>query len=174
MHVYRGKQHANHTEMSAARNTYVYLDPHDLIGPSLASGETLNNLAEKRKRMIARALRTSGSRNCTWRTVDRPLPLTLEATAGVQEEGILRLFTEGWAAWTETIKTRPGFTKDHGLRVAPVTVGGPDGEEAEKVMPDATFYMVAAQIAPKGVVTRPGNTVMGWITKYAQVGASVA
>jgi hypothetical protein len=149
----------------------IYLDPHDLVGPSLASGETLNNFPEKRKRLNFASVLSGDSAKYELIKVDAATPLTTENTFGVHEDGLLRLFREGWDAWTTLIASRPGFTKDHGLKAIPVSVGR-EGQPDDVTDPGVEYYMVPAQIAPKGVVTRTGNTVLGWITQYAQVCAA--
>jgi hypothetical protein len=156
-------------DMAAAPSFHrIYLDPHDLVGPSLASGETLNNFPEKRKRLNLASILSGDSAKYELIKISAPVPLTLENTFNVHEEGLLRLFREGWDAWIALIGTRPGFTKDHGLKAVPVSVGR-EGEADGVMEPGVEYYMVPAQIAPKGVVTRTGNTVLGWITQYAQV-----
>ncbi len=148
----------------------IYVDTHDLTGPSLASGETLNNFPEKRKRLNYRSITTAPhfSERIALKPVNRPLALDATNTRGVHEEGMLKLWREGWEAWVALKAERKGFTKDHGLKSVPVSVGV-DGGDDEIAEPECDYYMIPGQIAPKGVVTRPGNTVLGWITQYSQV-----
>lgn len=147
----------------------IYLDDHDLTGPSLASGETLRNFPEKRKRMNLKAIVETRSAKYELRLTDNPVPLTVDNTAGVHEAGLLKLFSEGWAAWDVLKAERPGFKKDHGLRANPVSVGhGLDGPADTEADPGTDYYIIPAQIAPRGVPTRPGNTVLGWVSHYGQ------